>query len=134
MRAPGFFDLEERFVKLDELGDPLKKIADSVNREGFRAVPSDASSKPRKSKAGRKRGAKSPRAGRSPVRCSQPFDCEEIDRGSRYRLPHDAGAFREAAWRISAHGGGGFARSDDVILHSSINRTGWSRASGCRQS
>ena len=60
MRAPGFFDLEERFVKLDELGDPLKKIAGPVNREGFRAAPSDASSKPRRSKAGRKRGAKSP--------------------------------------------------------------------------
>ena len=54
MRAPGFFDLEERFAKLDELGDPLKKIAESVNWEGFRAVLTDALSKSRKSKAGRK--------------------------------------------------------------------------------
>ena len=56
MRAPGFFDLEERFAKLDEFGDPLKKIAESVNWEGFRAVLTDALSKPRKSKAGRKPG------------------------------------------------------------------------------
>ena len=54
MRAPGFFDLEERFAKLDELGDPLKKIAESVKWEEFRAVLTDALSKPRKSRAGRK--------------------------------------------------------------------------------
>ena len=30
MRAPGFFDLEERFAKLDELGDPLKELSGSA--------------------------------------------------------------------------------------------------------
>ena len=30
------------------------------------------------------------------------------------------GAFRGAAWRISAHGGGGFARSGKVIIYLSI--------------
>lgn len=54
MRAPGFFDLEERFAKLDELGDPLLKITNSLNWKEFRAVLTDALSKPRKSKAGRK--------------------------------------------------------------------------------
>ena len=31
MRPPGFFDLEDRFAKLDGLGDPLLKIAQVVD-------------------------------------------------------------------------------------------------------
>lgn len=54
MRMPGFFDLEERFAKLDGLGDPLVKIAEVVDWEGFRSALNRAFSKPRKSNAGRK--------------------------------------------------------------------------------
>ena len=53
MRAPGFFDLEERFAKLDGLGDPLVKIVSAVSWEGFRAVLAKAFAKPRKSTTGR---------------------------------------------------------------------------------
>ena len=38
MRPPGFFDLEDRFAKLDGLGDPLLKIAQVVDWEGVRSV------------------------------------------------------------------------------------------------
>ena len=51
--APGFFDLEGRFAKLDGLGDPLVKIAGAMSWEGFRAVLSRALAKPRKSNVGR---------------------------------------------------------------------------------
>ena len=54
MRMPGFFDLEERFAKLDGLGDPLVKIAEVVDWEGFRSALNRAFSKPRKGNAGRK--------------------------------------------------------------------------------
>ena len=54
MRAPGFFDLEERFAKLDGLGNPLFKVAEVVCWEGFRAGLDTAFAKPRKSNAGRK--------------------------------------------------------------------------------
>ena len=54
MRMPGFFDLEERFAKLDGLGDPLVKIAEVVDWEGFRSALNRAFSRPRKSNAGRK--------------------------------------------------------------------------------
>ena len=54
MRAPGFFDVEERFAKLDGLGDPLVKIAQVVDWEGFRPVLNGAFAKSRKSNAGRK--------------------------------------------------------------------------------
>ena len=55
MRPPGFFDLEERFAKLDGLGDPLVKIAQVVDWEGFRSVLNRAFAKSRKSNAGRKK-------------------------------------------------------------------------------
>ena len=35
---PGFFDLEDRYTKLDQLGDPLPKLAEVVDWEGFRPV------------------------------------------------------------------------------------------------
>jgi len=54
MGMPGFFDLEERFSKLDGLGDPLVKLSGVVDWEGFRPVLDAALSKPRKSNAGRK--------------------------------------------------------------------------------
>ena len=54
MRPPGFFDLEERFAKLDGLGDPLVKVAQVVHWEGFRSVLNRAFAKARKSHAGRK--------------------------------------------------------------------------------
>ena len=54
MRAPGFVDLEERFAKLDGLGEPLRKISQVVDWEGFRPALNRASAKARKSKAGRK--------------------------------------------------------------------------------
>ena len=54
MRPPGFFDLEERFAKLDGLGDPLVKIAGVVDWERFRSVLDKALTKSRKSNAGRK--------------------------------------------------------------------------------
>ena len=54
MRMPGFFDLEERFAKLDGLGDPLAKIAEVVDWEGFRTALTRAFSRPRKGNAGRK--------------------------------------------------------------------------------
>ena len=38
MRPPGFFDLEDRFAKVDGLGDPLVKVAQVVDWEGFRSV------------------------------------------------------------------------------------------------
>ena len=54
MRPPGFFDLEDRFAKLDGLGEPLVKIAQVVDWEGFRSVLNRAFAKARKSNAGRK--------------------------------------------------------------------------------
>ena len=54
MRPPGFFDLEDRFAKLDGLGDPLVKIAQVVDWEGFHSVLNRAFAKARKSNAGRK--------------------------------------------------------------------------------
>ncbi len=54
MGMPGFFDLDERFAKLDGLGDPLARLAGVVDWEGFRPVLDTALSKPRKSNAGRK--------------------------------------------------------------------------------
>ena len=54
MRPPGFFGLEERFAKLDGLGDPLVKVAEVVHWEGFRGALNTAFAKARKSNAGRK--------------------------------------------------------------------------------
>ena len=54
MRSPGFFDPEERFAKLDGLGEPLVTVEQVVHWEGFRSVLSRAFAKARKSQAGRK--------------------------------------------------------------------------------
>ena len=54
MRPLGFFDLEDRFAKLDGLGEPLLKIAQVVDWERFRSVLERAFAKARKSNAGRK--------------------------------------------------------------------------------
>lgn len=54
MPQPGFFDLDERYTKLDGIGDPLVKIKAVVDWEGFRPILDEALAKPRKSKAGRK--------------------------------------------------------------------------------
>ena len=51
MRTPGFFDLEERFAKLDGLGDPMVKVAEVVRWEGFRGALDTAFAKARKSNA-----------------------------------------------------------------------------------
>ena len=49
-----FFNLEERFTKLDGLGDPLVKIAQVVDWEGSPSVLNPAFAKSRKSNTGRK--------------------------------------------------------------------------------
>ena len=54
MPQPGFFDLDERYAKLDGIGDPLVKINEVVDWEGFRPILDEALKKPRKSNAGRK--------------------------------------------------------------------------------
>ena len=54
MPQPGFFYLDERFAKLDGIGDPLVKIKTAVDWEGFRGVLEASSEKPRRSNAGRK--------------------------------------------------------------------------------
>ena len=51
---PGFFDLEERYAKLDEFGDPLARLDELVDWEGFRGELARVHDKPRKSAAGRK--------------------------------------------------------------------------------
>ncbi len=48
MGMPGFFDLDERFAKLDGSGDPLARLASIVDWEGFRPVLDAALSKPRR--------------------------------------------------------------------------------------
>lgn len=53
MIQPGFFDLSNRYMKLDELGDPLPKIAAIVDWERFRPTLEMVREKPRKSAAGR---------------------------------------------------------------------------------
>jgi IS5 family transposase len=54
MPQPGFFDLDDRYAKLDGIGDPLVKIKEAVDWEGFRPILNEALAKPRKSNAGRK--------------------------------------------------------------------------------
>lgn len=51
---PGFFDLDERYAKLDELGDPLTRLDELVDWEAFRSELGRVHDKPRKSAAGRK--------------------------------------------------------------------------------
>jgi IS5 family transposase len=54
MMQSGFFDLQERYRKLSELGDPLEAINRVVDWEVFRPVLKKALKKERKSAAGRK--------------------------------------------------------------------------------
>jgi len=53
MMQPGFFDLIDRYAKLDELGDPLPKIDAVVDWRTFRPILKKIRNKPRKSNAGR---------------------------------------------------------------------------------
>ena len=50
----GFFDLDDRYRQLDKLGDPLPKLDEVVDWEGFRPVLARIREKARKSAAGRK--------------------------------------------------------------------------------
>ena len=54
MEQPGFFDLSDRQALLERLGDPLPKIDELVDWEGFRGELEQIRDKPRKSNAGRK--------------------------------------------------------------------------------
>lgn len=54
MRQSGFFDLQERYRKLSELGDPLGTIEAVVDWEGFRTTLAKVHAKDRQSNAGRK--------------------------------------------------------------------------------
>lgn len=54
MVQSGFFDLQERYRKLSELGDPLEALAVAVNFEHFRPTLNKMQEKQRKSNAGRK--------------------------------------------------------------------------------
>ena len=53
MPQPGFFDLDERYDKLNER-DPLVKLNRIIDWEAFREPLSVLRNKPRKSQAGRK--------------------------------------------------------------------------------
>ena len=53
MMQSGFFDLIDRYAKLDELGDPLTKINAVVDWRSFRPLLKKVRKKPRKSNAGR---------------------------------------------------------------------------------
>ena len=53
MPQPGFFDLDERYAKLNER-DPLVKLNRIIDWEAFREPLSVIHNKPRKSPAGRK--------------------------------------------------------------------------------
>jgi len=48
---PGFFDWQNRFEKLDKVGDPLQKLSTAVNWEMFRAELEALRKKQRKSNA-----------------------------------------------------------------------------------
>lgn len=54
MLQGGFFDLQERYRKLSDLGDPLEAIGAVVDWEGFRTTLAKVHAKDRKSNAGRK--------------------------------------------------------------------------------
>jgi transposase, IS5 family len=54
MMQSGFFDLQDRYQKLSELGDPLEVINRVVKWEVFRPILKKALKKSRKSNAGRK--------------------------------------------------------------------------------
>ena len=53
MPQPGFFDLDERYTKLNER-DPLVKLNQIIDWEAFREPLSVLRNQPRKSQAGRK--------------------------------------------------------------------------------
>ena len=53
MPQPGFFDLDDRFKKLDDL-DPLLSLNQLIDWENFRDTLSKIHKKERKSNAGRK--------------------------------------------------------------------------------
>ena len=53
MPQPGFFDLDERYAKLNER-DPLVKLNQIIDWEAFHEPLSVIRNKPRKSQAGRK--------------------------------------------------------------------------------
>ena len=53
MPQPGFFDLDERYTRLNER-DPLVKLNQIIDWEAFREPLSVLRNKPRKSQAGRK--------------------------------------------------------------------------------
>lgn len=53
MPQPGFFDLDERYAKLNER-DPLVKLNHIIDWEAFREPLSVLRNQPRKSQAGRK--------------------------------------------------------------------------------
>lgn len=51
---PAFFDLDDRHQQLEKLGDPLPRLAEVVDWEGFRPVLEKVHQKERKSNAGRR--------------------------------------------------------------------------------
>ena len=53
MSQPGFFDIEDRYKKLNER-DPLKSLDELIDWEDFRSTLNQVRAKKRKSKAGRK--------------------------------------------------------------------------------
>ena len=54
MKHPGFFDLQDRMVKLSQLGDPLIGLNEQIDWEGFRSTLAQVYEKDRKSPAGAK--------------------------------------------------------------------------------
>lgn len=54
MTHPGFFDLDERYLKLSEQGDPLVALNATIPWSKFRPILKKLRCKPRKSNAGRK--------------------------------------------------------------------------------
>lgn len=54
MPRPGFFDLDERYQKLSECGEPLEVLASRIPWESFRSMLNRAFRKERKSPAERK--------------------------------------------------------------------------------
>ena len=53
MLQSGFFDLQDRFGKLDQLGDPLKALNEVIDWSVFEPILTKGLAKERKSKAGR---------------------------------------------------------------------------------
>lgn len=54
IRQPGFFDIQERIVKLTEMGDPLVGLNEQIDWEAFRPELNRVHEKARKSNAGAK--------------------------------------------------------------------------------